>query len=118
MKLTASGICTKFLVIGAMGFTLLGCPSGDEDSCPIVIDGFTPASGKVGDVITIVGSHLGGTAAKVGWKGVESDAQAGSDEMKLMVRVPNGASTAQITVDVPSVQNCQSLSEGTFTVIP
>jgi hypothetical protein len=71
----------------------------------------------VGDVVTIVGEDLGGTDAKVTFGGAESDPEAGSTDTMLMVKVPLGAQSAPITVDVPSRQNCQRQTAADFTVV-
>ena len=100
---------------------LSGCFGGGNDSssdCPIDVVNFTPASGRVGDLVTITGAELGGTDAIVGFSGAAATPMAGSTENTLVVAVPRGAQTAPITVDVPSRQNCQGTSGATSTATP
>jgi len=113
-------LLSSFLL--ALGVLALpGCPNGSSDTssdCPIVVTSFAPASGKLGDTVTITGQNLGGLDAAVGFSGAEATPLAGSTETMLIVQVPLGAQTAPITVDVPSRQNCQASSAATFTVTP
>lgn len=97
---------------------LAGCPASNDSSsdCPISVVSFTPASGKVGDLVTVTGDALGGVDGIVGFSGAAATPMAGSTETTLVVAVPIGAQTAPLTVDVPSRQNCQSMSAATFTV--
>jgi len=108
-----------FAVLGIVS-ALAGCQAGNDASsdCPIKVVTIMPVSGKVGDPVTITGENLGGTAAFVGFSGATATPLAGSSETMLLVDVPLGAQTAPITVDVPSRQNCQGMSDATFTVTP
>ena len=121
MKKVRSGSWLSLLLLSALTSTFYGCPnssSGGGSDCPIVVVNFTPASGHVGDTVTITGQQLGGTDGKVGFSGAEATPATGSTDTMLVVQVPIGAQTAPITVDVPSRQNCQGASSASFTVLP
>jgi|GEM_PF-3198727 len=99
---------------------LPACQAGNDTSsdCPINVATISPVSGRVGDPVTITGDSLGGVDAFVAFSGAVAIPAAGSTETTLLVTVPLGAQTAPITVDVPSRQNCQGMSDATFTVTP
>jgi hypothetical protein len=120
MKTIVSRLVPTSLLLAALAVSVHGCGNsgGSSSDCPIVVTSFTPASGRVGDTVTITGSELGGADAKVGFSGAEATVLTGSTDTTLIVLVPIGAQTAPLTVDVPSRQNCQASSDDVFTVTP
>jgi hypothetical protein len=117
LRKTNSGTFIMSALTALLAVGSYSCSQAADLICPIVVTSFTPASGHVGDIVTIVGESLGGTDAKVTFGGAESDPEAGSSETMLMVKVPLGAQKAQITVDVPSRQDCQRKTATDFTVL-
>jgi len=117
---SVSGVLACALTGLGLLAALPGCQAGNDASsdCPINVASFTPVSGKVGDPVTITGDSLGGVDAFVNFSGATAVPSAGSTETTLLVTVPLGAQTAPLTVDVPSRQNCQGMSDATFTVTP
>lgn len=72
-------------------------PPGTEP----VIDGFSPASGPVGTVVTIDGSNLADATA-VSFNGTAAEFTAESSGTSITATVPSGATTGPITVTTPS----------------
>ncbi len=82
----------------------------------VSITSFTPASGRVGTEVTIVGENFGETVAENEVRFGDDLATISSlDEDQLVVSVPQGAETGKILVTVGQ-QNAESIED--FTVIP
>jgi MYXO-CTERM domain-containing protein len=95
---------------------------------PPTITGFSPASGAVGDPITITGTGFGrnfnplGTGNQVKFNGTEATSFNSDDTDvcggRFIAYVPDGASTGPITATTPwGSASTQSLEPSMFTVI-
>jgi hypothetical protein len=82
---------------------------------PPTITSITPASGKVGDAVTIVGTNFGTTISEntVKFNGTTSVVTSASST-QLITTVPAGATTGNVLVSV----NGQQVTGTSFTVIP
>ncbi len=100
------------------GLIAVTTPDGTDNSSTnftVIPDvgSFTPASGEVGDVITINGSGFTG-ATSVSFNGTSASFTVNSD-IDISATVPNGATTGLVTVVTPSGPNTSSTN---FTVVP
>ncbi|WP_420603376.1 Ig-like domain-containing protein [Flagellimonas sp.] len=101
----------------ALGLTLLSC--GKDDSPKTVVEnpeitGFTPEEGPVGTAVTINGKNFSTTAAANTVKiGTTVATVTSATATKLVVKVPEGATTGRISV---TVDDYTYSSAKTFTV--
>jgi uncharacterized repeat protein (TIGR03803 family) len=104
---------------GETGFVTVETASGHLTSSSIfrvtpTLTGFTPKSGKVGDVIVITGTGLiQATNLTVGNQSV--NVYTVNSDSKLTTKVPAGAKSGKIVVTTPGGK---VTSQGTFTVTP
>lgn len=90
------------------------CASGGSDP---QITSFSPPSGKVGDLITILGSNFDPSPANntVKFNGTDATVLPSSTTTELVVTVPSGATTGNITVTVGAIT---ATSSTPFTINP
>jgi N-acetylneuraminic acid mutarotase len=96
--------------------TLSSCKKDDALSPPVTITSFTPALGQVGATVTITGTNFSTTPENnvVQFNGVEAAVKAATTT-QLIVLVPVGATTGQITVTTNGIT---AKSANDFTVLP
>ncbi len=104
---------------GETGFVRVNMASGDLISSTVfrvtpLLTGFSPASGKVGDTVTLTGSGLIQTIGiTVG--GVQVTTYTVNSDTQVSFRVPTGAKTGAIVLSTPGGK---VTAKGTFTVTP
>ena len=81
---------------------------------PVVVSGFSPASGRTGTPVVITGSGLTGATA-VTFGGVAAESFAVDNPGQLTAVVPYGATTGKVQVTTP---DGTAASPGDFTVLP
>jgi hypothetical protein len=102
----------KITVKNALG-AALSATTFTVDAAP-TITGFSVLTGKEGDPVTIVGTHLA-TATSVTFGGVEQDAVTpAGDGKSIATTVPTGAEIGKVAVDAP---NGTAMSAKVFTPI-
>jgi len=104
---------------GETGFVVVTTSSGSLLSSKIFkvtpkITGFSPTSGKVGDMITLSGSGLMQTAA-IAVGGVRVTAYTVNSDQQVTFAVPVGAKTGKVGLSTPGGT---AVSSQTFTVTP
>jgi hypothetical protein len=100
---------------GVRGAVAIGCFFALA-GCGNTLTGFSPASGKVGDTVTIKGTNFDTTAADntVMFNGVTATVDS-STATSIMATVPSGATTGHISV---TSNGMTATSVGIFTVQP
>jgi hypothetical protein len=88
-------------------------PSAATATSPVV-SSFSPASGKVGDAVTITGSNFG-SSPTVKFNGVVASSPAVTGGTSIVVNVPTGATTGAISVEVTG--ETTGTSATSFTVL-
>lgn len=110
---------TATIPSGETGFVRVNMASGDLTSSRVFrvtpqLTGFSPASGKAGDTVTLTGSGLIQTEAiTVGGKQVNS--YTVNSDSKVTFRVPSTAKTGKIALTTPGGK---AVSSRVFTVTP
>jgi len=90
---------------GETGFVRVNLPQGADDALTVFrvtpqITGFSPATGMVGDAVTVTGNGLIQTDA-IAVGGVRATTFTVNSDSKVTFRLPQGARTGQITLTTP-----------------
>jgi|GEM_PF-790024 len=98
---TVIGTCTGTLVINSSAGTYTVNLTGTGTTPPPTLTSLNPTSGPVGTALTITGTYLS-PATRVAFNGFSTTAITSNNGTQLVLNVPSGATTGNVTVTTPA----------------